>query len=342
MTPAAAVPPRPSRQYRPWPRRSLVRDICVWTHRYCGLTMAAFLFVAGLTGSILAFNSELDHFFAPQLFSAPKPGAAPLDFATLCERAAPLVPHGRVLGVRYTEADRVYVAFAPLTNPATDRPYNLGFTEFYIDPWTGNETGRRIRGDLSQGRINLMPFLYDVHWRLAAGNAGQWIMGVVAVVWTLDCFVAFYLTLPRGRGGFLRRWQYAWRVKWRASAFRVNFDLHRAGGLWVWPLLFIFAWSSVMMNIRPWYEKVMLALFDYERPMVRYLVNARRNEHPRLDWHRALAVGERLMAEQSRLRGFAVGQPLAFAYSPPTARTPTRCGAAATCSNARRRAAARA
>ena len=143
------------------------------------------------------------------------------------------------------------VQFSPRRDPATSAPYNLGFTEFFVDPWNGRELGRRIRGDLSQGSINLMPFIYSLHWTLALSTPGQSVLGIVALIWTLDCFVGFYLTLPRGSGSFRVRWKYAWQVKWRASAFRVNFDLHRAGRLRVWSLLFIFAWSSVMMNIRP-------------------------------------------------------------------------------------------
>src|ERR1700758_1906115 len=42
----------------------------------------------------------------------------------------------------------------------------------------------------------------------------------------------------------------------RADAFRINFDLHRAGGLWFWLLLFVFPWSSVMLALRPVYERV--------------------------------------------------------------------------------------
>lgn len=276
--------------------------------------MAAFLFVAGITGSILAFNSELERVFAPQLFAEPARGMRPLDLATLAERADAIVPNGRAEIVSYADVNQVKVDFLPRIDPATNRQYNLGFDEFFIDPWTGKELGRRIRGDLSQGVVNLMPFIYDVHWTLFAGSIGQWILGSVALLWTLDCFVGFYLTLPRRSGGFWPRWRHAWWVKWRASPFRVNFDLHRASGLWLWATLFIFAWSSVMMNIRPVYERVMYALFDYESITKTFYAHAHHNETPRLNWHDALNTGQRLMAEQSRQKDFRSGQPIGLAY----------------------------
>ena len=52
------------------------------------------------------------------------------------------------------------------------------------------------RGDLSQGLINLMPVIYDLHWRLALGDLGQWTLGVLALIWTIDCFVGILPSLP--------------------------------------------------------------------------------------------------------------------------------------------------
>jgi len=287
-------------------------------HRYGGLVMAAFLFLAGLTGSVLAFNWELERVFAPELFAVPRPGVAKLDLATLAERAEVLVPQGRAEIITFTQPDQVMVNFIPLVDPRSGRPYELGFTEFFMDPWSGKELGRRERANLSQGRVNVMPFIYELHWMLMAGNVGQWIMGVVALIWSVDCFVGVYLTLPRGSGGFWRRWRYAWWVKWRASGSRINFDLHRASGLWVWSFLFIFAWSSVMMNIRPVYERVMRSVFDYRSPMDEFMANARPNNSPRLKWHEALLIGQKLMAEQAVRRGFTIGEPLGLMYFPDT------------------------
>ena len=49
----------------------IARPSWVWLHRWVGLAMAGFLVVVGLTGSLLAFDHELERVFAPQLFAAP-------------------------------------------------------------------------------------------------------------------------------------------------------------------------------------------------------------------------------------------------------------------------------
>ena len=295
----------------------MIRRASVWLHRYSGLVMAAFLLVTGVTGSILAFNVELERLISPQLFATPRPGVPRLDLASLAERASREVPHGRVRSVTLVDADQVSVNFSPRTDPATGRPYPLGFTEFFIDPWDGHELGRRIRGDLSQGVINLMPFIYELHWTLALGDVGVWVLGVIALIWTLDCLIGLYLTLPLALHGFWRRWKPAWLIKWHAGTTRVNFDLHRSSGLWLWPLLGIFAWSSVMMNLRPAYELVTRSVFDYRSPGEDFAsMQGHPNDAPRLDWRAAQRVGARLMDEQAARLGFAVKEPLQLAYVP--------------------------
>ena len=297
-------------------RAITLRPFWVWLHRWAGLAMAVFLVSVGLTGSLLAFDHELERVVAPQLF-AHRPGAvAALDLATLAERAQALVPYARVEAVSFTEPDQVSVSFATRPDPATGLVQALGFTDFFIDPWTGKELGRRTWGDLSEGLVNLMPFIYELHWRLVAGDVGQWTLGIVALVWTLDCFNGFYLTLPRLSSGFWRRWKTAWSIKRGASFLRLNFDLHRAGGLWLWVALFVFGWSSVMMNIRPVYESVMQGLFDYRSPDLTYAMARRPNDAPRLDWRAAQAVGERLIDAQSAKHGFLTGERLGLQYIP--------------------------
>ena len=178
----------------------MIRRYLLWMHRWVGLLMAGFLVIVGLTGSLLAFKTELEHTVNPQFFAMPRPGVPPLDLAVLADKAAATVPLGKVSSVSLDGPDQVSVEFSPRMNPATGRPYDLGFTQLFLDPWTGQELGRRRYGDLSQGRVNLLPFIYQLHYELALGMPGVWVLGIVAVGWTLDCFVGFYLTLPASNG----------------------------------------------------------------------------------------------------------------------------------------------
>jgi len=65
-------------------------------HRYAGLTMALFLVIEGLTGSVLAFYEEFDRWLNPQLLTVRVRNTAPLDPLTLHERAEALDPRAYI------------------------------------------------------------------------------------------------------------------------------------------------------------------------------------------------------------------------------------------------------
>jgi uncharacterized iron-regulated membrane protein len=293
----------------------MIHRYFVWLHRWTGLLMAAFLVLVGLTGTLLAFRSQIDHLLNRQFYGEVRTGQAPLELATLAERAEALVPQAEP-GYFSVAKDQVNIALRFRTDPSTGKPYKLGFDHLILDPHTGRELARCCTG--SDWRVRFMPFVYELHTTIAAGNVGAWILGTVALVWTLDCFVGFYLTLPRSQGGFWNRWKYAWQVKWRANASRINFDLHRAGGLWFWLLLFVFAWSSVMLSLRPVYDRVTKTVFDYhtDDEIMSSVTLKEPLDNPKLGWREAQAHGEREMSRIAAQHGFTITRPYGMAYIP--------------------------
>ncbi len=295
---------------------SMTRKFFVWLHRWVGLLMTVFLIVVGLTGSLLAFNTDLEKLINPQMFAAkPAPDSRQLDLATLAEKAEAAEPHIRVAYFS-VGTEQAFMHVGARIDPATGKPFSLDFNQMFLDPWTGKVLGHRLSGDLSQGKINLMPFIYGLHMNLALGEWGAWVLGVVALAWTLDCFYAVYLTFPVMLLRFFPRWTTAWKIKWLASAYRLNFDLHRASGLWLWPLLFIFAWSSVMFNYSEVYEWTTAKMFDLpneKQEFAAYMLKTP-NEHPSLSWHSALDKAEQSMDRVTRENDITINGPAGFAY----------------------------
>ena len=279
--------------------------------------MAVFLVLVGGTGSILAFKPEIERAICPELFASPDAASRGLDVVELAERAERMAPEAKVEDIYLADPDRAEVGMRPRVNPRTGSPYILDFDQLLLDPRNGAELGRRKWGDLSQGRVNFIPFIYALHYELALGSFGRWALGVVAVIWTLDCFVGLYLTLPVGTSRRVRKWLAAWRVKYRARAFRLHFDIHRAGGLWLWFILLIFAWSSVAMNFRdsPYYWSVRV-LFEYHPAQRQLTLLPQPNENPRIDYRTAHAIGAQLMSEVAASEHFDVGELIGLGYLP--------------------------
>ncbi|MCH2881680.1 PepSY domain-containing protein, partial [Listeria monocytogenes] len=66
---------------------------------------------------------------------------------------------------------------------------------------------------------------------------------------------------------FWSKWATAWKIK-RGNAYRFNFDLHRAGGLWLWLLLAPVALSSVALNLPSQVFKPLVSLCSPIEPSV--------------------------------------------------------------------------
>jgi uncharacterized iron-regulated membrane protein len=219
-------------------------------HRYAGLAMTIFLVIAGLTGSVIAFQTELDAWLNPHLFHTNSQGT-PLSPSELIARIERLEPRLRVtyIPLKYASGESARLGIQPRLDPVTARDIELDYDEIFVDPRRGNILGRRQWGACCFERQHVIPFLYKLHYSLhVPGKWGVWLMGIVALIWACDCFVGAYLTWPRRRP-FFARWKPAWQVKVPSSTYRLNFDLHRAGGLWFWGVLFTLAVSGVYFNL---------------------------------------------------------------------------------------------
>lgn len=311
-------------------RVRLDRSLLVLLHRYVGLTMAGFLLVAGLTGSLLAWNDELEAVLAPSLFLARPPAAeaVPIDALVLRDLVQSLHPQAFVAQVPLAIPEGRSLAFRLYALPdATGATRELADDQVFVDPYTGAVSGARKWGDITQGTKNLMPFVYRLHYSLALGVVGSYALGIVALLWTLDCFAGAYLTFPahqrrptKATRRWHARWWPAWKVRWGGGAYKVNFDLHRAGGLWPWAMLFVLAWSSVSFNLSEVYDPVMKALFAHQADEDDLPTLTSPVLEPAVTWRAARDLGRRLMAEQVRRHGFTVVQEDSLVYDPRTGR----------------------
>lgn len=295
------------------------RRAATLVHRYTGLTIACFLTIAGLTGAIISWNDQLERVFAPSLFVlSPEAMHRPtLDVFALRD-AAERQTGFAVNGVDWTRRPDAPALFGLEARPSGPAPHD---DEVALDPSTGNVVGARRHGDLRQGTINLIPFLYNLHESLALGSFGTLVLGIAALLWTLDCFVGAYLTFPargaprRTGPAFLKRWAPAWLVRRRVGRFKLLYDLHRAGGLWPWALMLIIAWSSVSFNLPQVYGPITNTLLGVENTG-QPDNSASPLAAPRLDWRAAHDRAMVLMARVSRTESFRVVSERLMFYDP--------------------------
>lgn len=310
----------------------MTRRFWVVIHRWAGLYIAFFVTVAGLTGSIMAFRFEIEPWIDPGRYHVADRAGSMLDPLTLRDHAQAREPRARFNYIPlYRKPGEVLELYPEARiDSATGKPYELGYSSLLLDPYTGAEI-RRIKADLWPiTRDNIMRIIVLLHYTLLLGDVGLWIFGIAAVIWTIDCFIGFYLTFPirirseadasvaADRMGWWSRWAVSWKVLWNGPAYRVNLDLHRAGSLWIWPMLFVFAWTGVGFNLNSQVYtpamKVLAGMKDHgDLPKL-----AEPRPDPALGWGEARAIGKRLMAHQSIAMGFTVEREQYLSYDATT------------------------
>ena len=245
-----------------------MRSILVRLHRWFGIGTALFLFVSGLTGAIIAWNQELDALLNPEFYYANSTTHAlpALELANRVEAADPRV-HVTYLPLGIVPGRTLQMRVEGRPDPATGKPYALGFNQVAVDPGTGIIQGRRDWGALSLRRLNLMPFLYQLHYTLYLPTTGSgiaigvWLLGIVAIVWLFDSVIAVVLAFPS-----FKTWRKSFAFRVRRGGYTLAFDLHRSGGVWVWGLLCVIALTSISMNLEGPVMRPIVSLFSSLTP----------------------------------------------------------------------------
>lgn len=253
------------------------RQTCLWLHRYTGLAMAAFLIITGITGTLLAFHDELDDVFNQRLAVVEQAQTPPLSIATLHDKVISRYPEYSFSTMPVAIELNRAVVFAVDKNKGDVKVASKPlFQEVYINPYTADIIGTRDKDEWAWR--NTMWKVFWLHRDLLLDDIGKLILGIVALVWTINCFIGFYLTFPRAlknkntqkntipkkRASFLKRWLPAWKIRTKTNTFKLNYDVHHAFGLWLWLILFVIAWSSVGFNLQQIYKPVMQAVVGLE------------------------------------------------------------------------------
>lgn len=245
-----------------------MREFWTVVHRWLGLTAALFLIVAGATGAVISWDHEIDEWLNADLMETSGRGALqdPLALAAAVEAHDPRAEVA-YMTLALEEGHAASFLVRPRQNPATGQPYVLNYNNVFVDPVTAQVTGVRDSKSLALSTRNLMPWLRHLHESLhmpafwGSDRWGFWLMGGIALMWLIDSFVALYLTLPRRLAAartaraaqparsWWQRWQPSWVVRWRAGGYKLNFDLHRAGGLWVWLIIIVVSFTSFSLNL---------------------------------------------------------------------------------------------
>jgi uncharacterized iron-regulated membrane protein len=275
----------------------MIRRVLQLAHRWIGLTLAVLLLPVALTGSALVWKEELDAALNPALFRAPPGASTPLAERELARRIERDHPPARISFVDLPTAPGRSARAQVRDWPGSAPPRHV-INELFVDPATGAVLGARSTTTPGLNRSEFVPWVRRLHYTFHMKRAGMLLVGGLAIAWLLDCFVGAALTLPRRLG----RWR-EWPLAWRVRGTRLNFDLHRAAGLWLWPVLVTLAASGIYLNLAhevfvPVAEKLLGFLPDESRDATLELLLEM--QYP-LHTGSALGLGGRLLVSAAGL-----------------------------------------
>ncbi|MDQ1470660.1 MAG: hypothetical protein QOJ99_2140 [Bryobacterales bacterium] len=265
-----------------------VRSIVLKVHLFLGLVGAVFLLILGLTGSIIAFETDIPHWLNPNLFSV-KPGPRTVPEQELVRLTEAQFAPARVNAVQF------------LRHPDLARVMQLpGGVRVFVNPYTGAILGSVIGPFTSERTLG---YIHQIHLRLVPDPRAT--PQLAAPGKTFVSFAGLILCL------LVPTWLFLfWRtrrttVKWSASWFRISFDLHHVIGIYAALFLLTAAFTGIIIGFE-FAENTIYARMHSERPGRPAVVESRPASNPTpITIDQAIAISRAAMPDPT-LAGYSL------------------------------------
>ncbi len=200
-----------------------LRRFMLTVHLWAGLSAAVFLFALGISGSLVAFETEIDRALNPKLTWI-NPAAVRLTFSEMIAKLKAASPGSDVAGIAPSDRDDVaWNAF--LTNGDSIR--GVAF-----NPYNGT-----VLGDESS-RNHFTAVVHQFHLRLLAGKPGSNIVTAAAIFLLFLAITGLVLWWPR------KLLVVSWRSPWK----KLNLEAHQVLGLYTSVFLIVFALTAIVIH----------------------------------------------------------------------------------------------
>jgi uncharacterized iron-regulated membrane protein len=222
-----------------------LRKLLLQIHLWLGLAAAIFLVVLGLTGSIMAFEGDIDHWLHPARW-----------YVTPQARALPEADLIRAVEQKYAPARVGAVEISQQRNLAQQMRLN-DRSAVTVNPYDGAILGRTVGPTRTQ---RFLGTVHQIHLRLAPdtklGPAGKVVISYAGLVLAILAPTGFILWWRA------RRTSIQWK---KASWFRRCFDAHNVIGLYAGLFLWTAAFTGVLIGFDSG-EKAIYAMTNSSRP----------------------------------------------------------------------------
>ena len=259
-----------------------MRKVLLKIHLYAGLAGAIFLVILGLTGAVMAFEGDIDHWLHPGLWYVSAAGAK-LPQEELVRRVEARMAPAHVAGIQMFRDPRL-AQVMQLNDRST----------VVIDPYTGAIRGR-FQGP--SRTVQVLAMIHQVHLRLAP-QPREW--PKFAPIGKQIISYAGLLLVVLVPTGLLLWWRTRRAsVNWSRSWFRACFDAHHAIGIYAAAFLFVAAVTGVLIGFDAGEEAIYAVTGSHPPSFDKPPPSTPAPGAARIEVDRAIAIAQRTMPEAS-------------------------------------------
>ena len=202
-----------------------MKKIVFYLHLYVGLVSALFLIVLSLSGTIIAFEPELNRAFHPEL-TLVQPTATPLNWDAFRTHVEQQSPGWKLIRIYFPDApDRS--TYVRLRNTGSKKIRHV-----YVNQYTGQVLGSTEDGS------NWIIKTHDLHVNLMTARTGNWFVTA-----------ATYCLLALSLSGIVLWWpRRLFRIQKTKPPARLNRELHYMIGFWSSLAMFLFAVTGLSLH----------------------------------------------------------------------------------------------
>ena len=218
---------------------SPLRRLNNWLHLWLGLTSGIVVFIVSITGAIYTFQQDIKDVLEPWRFVEAQDKAF-VPPSQLLDTAQLYMPGSVPTGLTYSNKEG-----AAAVGYETDENGEHGFTAVFLNPYTGEYLKKQqAKGE---GQFDFFRFIIDGHRALwLPYEIGRPIVGIATLVFVVLLVTGLVMWWPR-------KWNKtdldkSFKIKWKGSFKRVNYDLHNVVGFYSLVLAFVLAVTGLVWS----------------------------------------------------------------------------------------------
>ena len=229
----AKTPPKAKKN-----NRSVFYRVAAWLHLWLGLVTGLIMVVVCVTACIWVFNDEITGLLEPETKIA-KQNAPVITPSALIQLADSVSPGKKPNYATYQQGRAIYLALGE---------GRRGNTVLRVDPYSGKLISKT---DKKAGDTDFFRFILNGHRFLwLPYEIGRPVVNYGTLIFVVLLISGMVLWWPRKWTKATR--DQSFKVKWKASFKRVNYDLHNVFGFYSLLFLLAIAMTGMVYGIKWW------------------------------------------------------------------------------------------